>query len=452
VFRVECIDWTGGQIKNDDCSDDVKNVDLSQCHYLSGPIEIAAAQPGDLLKVEILNLGPLEGDEWGYTGTFDKDNGGGFLTEYYPSASKAIWDLEGIYCSSRHIPGVRFAGLIHPGLIGTAPSAELLKMWNDRESALVNELGTSKEKTLCGCLHTRPLALLPDAKGAMLGSLGHFRDKAGLDETWDKVASEAARTIPGRENGGNCDIKNLSRGCIVYFPVFVPGAMLSMGDMHFSQGDGEVSFCGAIEMSGFLDLKCSVIKGGMDILPVVGPSPLSVNPIFEIGPLEPRYSEWLVFEGVSVDEKGVQHYLGTYGNLFAQRRTTEIFRYVANPSHCENYRLLSFFSSDATIAYKRAVLNCIKYLSKFGYTEEQVYLMLSCIPAEGRISGIVDVPNACATLAIPLAIFDRNVRPPNDMSMLQTLAQGIRVLNTNVCVYRKRVGRSRTILAWKLEG
>lgn len=114
--------------------------------------------------------------------------------------------------------------------------------------------------------------------------------------------------------------------------------------MHFSQGDGEVSFCGAIEMvrmlqvyvlryiaagveyltvlcicsapflvnpkSGYLDLKCTVIKGGMDILPQVGPSPLNINPIFEIGPLEPRYSEWLVFEGISVDEKGTQHYLG----------------------------------------------------------------------------------------------------------------------------------------------
>ena len=41
--------------------------------------------------------------------------------------------------------------------------------------------------------------------------------------------------IPGRENGGNCDIKNLSRGCKVYFPVFVDGANLSVGDMHFSQ-------------------------------------------------------------------------------------------------------------------------------------------------------------------------------------------------------------------------
>ncbi len=61
---VECVDWTGGQIKNNDSSDDVKNVDLSQVHYLSGPITVEGAQPGDLLKVEFLNLGPLDDDEW----------------------------------------------------------------------------------------------------------------------------------------------------------------------------------------------------------------------------------------------------------------------------------------------------------------------------------------------------------------------------------------------------
>lgn len=60
--------------------------------------------------------------------------------------------------------------------------------------------------------------------------------------------------------------------------------------------------------------------------------------------------------------------------------------------------------------------------------------MLSCIPAEGRISGIVDVPNACATLAIPLAIFDRDVRPPLDMGTLAALAEGIKVLKKKVCL------------------
>merc|ERR1711871_100901 len=262
-------------------------------------------------------------------------------------------------------------------------------MWNDREKALVAEEGTAKEKTLCGVLATRPLACLPNPTGAMLGNHGHFKGKKGA--SWDKIASEAARTVPGRENGGNCDIKNLSTGCTVYFPVFVEGGLLSMGDMHFSQGDGEVSFCGAIEMSGCLEMKATIIKGGMKMLPVVGPSPLCVNPIFEIGPLEPRYSEFLVFEGVCVDEKGVQHYL------------------------------------DASLAYKRAVLNCIKYLAQFGYTEYQISLLLSCCPCEGRISGIVDVPNAVATLAIPLAMFDQDVRPKTDCEVLTALANGISV-------------------------
>ncbi|KAH7566683.1 hypothetical protein JRO89_XS08G0215800 [Xanthoceras sorbifolium] len=361
VFRVEMADWTGGVIKDDDSAIDVKTIDFQDStgirillvHYLSGPIKVVdeegiPAKAGDLLAVEICNLGPLPGDEWGYTATFDRENGGGFLTDHFPCATKAIWYFEGIYAYSPHIPGVRFPGLTHPGIIGTAPSMELLKIWNERERE-VEENG--------------------------LQSLKLCEIQEGTSE-WEKIATEAARTIPGRENGGNCDIKNLSRGSKIYLPVFVDGANLSTGDMHFSQGDGEVSFCGAIEMSGFLELKCEIIRGGMkEYLTPMGPTPLHVNPIFEIGPVEPRFSEWLVFEGISVDESGRQHYL------------------------------------DATVAYKRAVLNAIDYLSKFGYSKEQMYLLLSCCPCEGRISGIVDSPNAVATLAIPTAIFDQDIRP-----------------------------------------
>lgn len=51
-----------------------------------------------------------------------------------------------------------------------------------------------------------------------------------------KIAAEGARTVPGRpEHGGNCDIKNLSRGSKVYLPVHVPGAKFSVGDLHFSR-------------------------------------------------------------------------------------------------------------------------------------------------------------------------------------------------------------------------
>ena len=50
-----------------------------------------------------------------------------------------------------------------------------------------------------------------------------------------EAAKEAARTVPPREHGGNCDIKNLTRGSKVYFPVYVEGGGLSMGDLHFSK-------------------------------------------------------------------------------------------------------------------------------------------------------------------------------------------------------------------------
>ncbi|XP_058765396.1 uncharacterized protein LOC131638865 isoform X1 [Vicia villosa] len=376
LFRVEMIDFSGGAITNNPTADDAKHVDLSQVHYLSGPIRVVdneglPALPGDLLAVEICNLGPLPGDEWGFTATFDRENGGGFLTDHFPHATKAIWYFEGIYAYSPQIPGVRFPGITHPGIIGTAPSVELLNIWNERERD-VEENGLKSLK-LCEVLHSRPLANLPTPRNCHLGKI-----EKGSDE-WERIAREAARTVPGRENGGNCDIKNLSRGSKVYLPVFVEGANLSTGDMHFSQGDGEVSLCGAIEMSGFLELKCDIIRGGMkEYLTPMGPTPLHVNPIFEIGPVEPSFSEWLVFEGISVDEHGKQHYL------------------------------------DATVAYKRAVLNAIDYISKFGYSKEQVYLLLSCCPCEGRISGIVDAPNACATLAIPTAIFDQDIRPKNN--------------------------------------
>src|SRR5262249_56257944 len=95
---------------------------------------------------------------------------------------------------------------------------------------------------------------LPDA--AILGSL------AGAD--FDRVAAEAARTAPPRENGGNQDIKNFTKGTRGVYPGFVDGGNLSVGDLHFSQGDGEITFFGAIEMGGFMDLPTDFIQGGID--------------------------------------------------------------------------------------------------------------------------------------------------------------------------------------------
>jgi formamidase len=349
-FRVECIDWTGGQIKDDDDAKDVHVVDLTKVHYLSGPIGVHGAEPGDLLVVEILDVGVLPASQWGFTGIFAKENGGGFLTEHYPDARKACWNFSGIYANSRHIPGVEFAGIMHPGLIGCLPSKALLDTWNKREKALFD---TNPERVPALCA-------LPHAETAHMGRMKLDAAKA--------AAMEGARTVPPREHGGNCDIKNLTKGSKVYFPVYVKGGGLSMGDIHFSQGDGEITFCGAIEMAGYLDLRVSVIKEGVAKYGIK-------NPVFQSSPLEPHYSSYLIFEGISVDEAGKQHYL------------------------------------DVHVAYRQACLNAIEYLKKFGFTGAQAYAILGTAPVEGRISGIVDIPNACATLAIPTEIFNFDIKP-----------------------------------------
>src|SRR5258708_38632736 len=95
------------------------------------------------------------------------------------------------------------------------------------------------------------------------------------------------------------------------------------------------------------------------------------------GRVEPRYSEFMTFIGISVENS-------------------------------QNFYL------DATIAYRRACLNAIEYLKKFGYTGEQAYLLLGAAPIEGRISGVVAIPNACCSLYLPTAIFDFDIRPTND--------------------------------------
>jgi formamidase len=59
-IRVECREWTDAQIGNNDSANDVRDVDLTHAHMLSGPIGVEGAEPGDLLVVDILDLGPVQ--------------------------------------------------------------------------------------------------------------------------------------------------------------------------------------------------------------------------------------------------------------------------------------------------------------------------------------------------------------------------------------------------------
>ena len=129
--------------------------------------------------------------------------------------------------------------------------------------------------------------------------------------------------------------------------------------------------CGAIEMAGWIHMRVNLIKGGMAKYGIK-------NPIFQPSPITPKYDDYLIFEGISVDEEGKQHYL------------------------------------DVHIAYRQACLNAIEYMTKFGYTRAQAYAILGTAPVQGHISGVVDVPNACATLWLPTDVFEFDIKPGSD--------------------------------------
>jgi formamidase len=350
VFRLECLDLSGGQIVNSDSADDVRELDLSQLHYLSGPVSVNGARPGDLLVVDILDIGPLAGAEWGYTGILDRQTGTGLLTDEYPEARKAIWDLNGIYATSRHVQDVRFAALLHPGTIGCAPSPERLARWNRRELKVASTHGG----------HFTWGTAVPQAEGALMGIM-----EAALAE---RLAGEAARTWAARENGGNVDVKELSRGSRAYLPVYVPGANLSVGDLQFSQGDGKITGLGGVKMAGYIDLHVDLIPDGINRTGIT-------NPVFEPAPVERGYSEYVTFQGISVDENDTQHYL------------------------------------DVWVAYRMACRHVIRYLQRYGFSGEQAYVLLAAAPVQGRISCMLEHPNVCCTVALPTAIFDFDVGP-----------------------------------------
>ena len=94
-FIIETYDWTGGFIKNNDDASDVRDIDLSIVHFLSGPIGVKGAEPGDLLVVDILDIGPITGNEWGFNGAFSKKNGGGFPHRSFPDGAEVYLGYQG---------------------------------------------------------------------------------------------------------------------------------------------------------------------------------------------------------------------------------------------------------------------------------------------------------------------------------------------------------------------
>jgi acetamidase/formamidase len=114
-------------------------------------------------------------------------------------------------------------------------------------------------------IHLKTYSFTGDRKYAAFADgisipLRPFPGVVGVAPDTDEMLS----TVPPRAHGGNLDDPNIVEGTTIYFPVFVEGALFSIGDGHAAQGHGEVSGT-AIEAPLRVVYRVNVIKGGPSI-------------------------------------------------------------------------------------------------------------------------------------------------------------------------------------------
>ena len=176
-----------------------------------------------MLEIEVLGY---ETDDFGWTAVWP---GSGFLGDLFTDPFLARWELDGERARSEEVPGVAVPAGVFAGVIGVAPSRELFARAREREA---DARGPRR-----GVRATEPRAAAPPS------------------------AADGLRTYPPRENGGNIDVRDLVAGSRLLLPVRVPGAMLSIGDLHFAQGDGEVCIS-AIETGGSATVRVGLRREG----------------------------------------------------------------------------------------------------------------------------------------------------------------------------------------------
>ncbi len=219
---METLDAIDGQLKPGMKPGDV-SIDLGRAHPLTGPVYVEGAEPGDLLAVKIENIATAE---HGFTAILP---GFSYLRDLFTAPFFVHWELGKDFAVSEQLPGVKIPGAPFMGVMGIAPSHELLERIIVREAELAARGG---------------MVLPPDAAGAVPSD--------------EPIASRALRTIPPRENGGNLDIRQLIAGSTLYLPVYVPGALFS-ADTHFAQGDGET--CGTTVETSTFTARFDLLKG-----------------------------------------------------------------------------------------------------------------------------------------------------------------------------------------------
>jgi len=184
-------------------------------HIVTGPVAIQGAEPGDVLKIDILAVTPRVP-----YGVISNRHGKGALPGEFPEGAKPESDASAAEPSKFHNVSVF-----------TPIRRTARGQW---EGVLKNQQGAEV---------TFPTA-------PFMGVMGVAAD-----------TNELVHSVPPGVFGGNMDVKDLGAGTTVYLPVFVSGANFYAGDPHMSQGNGEVALT-ALEHSMRATFRFTLLKKG----------------------------------------------------------------------------------------------------------------------------------------------------------------------------------------------
>ncbi|MEM9963621.1 MAG: acetamidase/formamidase family protein [Pseudomonadota bacterium] len=330
-------------------ADDLAALDLTLVHPMTGPVFIEGAERGDVLAVTLLDIEP---DQYGYTVIVP---GFGFLRDVFTEPFLVNWRLSRTHAVSEQMPGIKIPYEAFMGSVGTLPGEGEVATWKDREAQLAAAGGVA--------LPPEPMGALPTAVCGPDGS----------------HAADCLRTIPPRENGGNMDVQQMQVGTTLLLPCFVDGCGLFVGDVHYAQGDGEVSGT-AIEMGAVVRVVTEIRKGaGADI----------TQPEVE-GGTQIRDMEPTVFhQTIGLPLKAV-------GEVPAPHAYLESEKIEGLPN----------LSEDLTLAARDALLKMIDHITRTrGLSREQAYILAS-VAVDLRVGQVVDVPNYVVTAVLNEGVFD----------------------------------------------
>ena len=345
----------------------VAAANLNLIHPLTGPLHVNGARRGDVLAVTMIDVQPGP-DRFGYTVAVP---GFGFLRDVFTDPAIVHWELGtkhgGVakYATSRDLPGVRLPLHGFAGTIGVELGLPEIEAAFSREEQLRAKQGF--------VLPPEPADAVPST---LCGENGSVKDRC-------------LRTIPPRENGGNTDVKQMVRGTTLLFPCFIDGCGLSVGDVHWAQGDGEVSGT-AIEMNAVVTVKVEVRR----------------NMAAKIG-------NWPMFEsnrGGVLRDLDPEHFVATMGIPVKPEGVVMAPELWIDVNSNHLLRPLRNESEDVTLAARDALLKMIALLtgpaspSPSPLTAEQAYLLCS-VACDLKISNLVDVPNYVVSDFLHLDVF-----------------------------------------------